>query len=378
VAACAAARAARPALRARGGASSEEPEGSLFDVIFDTDKYIEADRLSSRPVFDYNRWKRHRGAERFTRNLGNIFSSSTLRANWQEVLACTLVAIFICTWNDLDVASLGASKEQVALWASKPQLGLPALPFTISSAFLSLLLVFRTNSAYGRWWEARCIWGAIINTCRDIVRQALIRFDPKDAELKKEVTRLVSAYPRCLIYHLGERTDVSNLVIEKKLGKILSDAEKQKLLACTHKPMTLTTMLSQSIRKAGLPVIDEMKIDADITKFSDYYGMCERIFKTPMPLSYTRLTSRFLSIWMLFMPFALYSAITPHWYIVPITAFLSFAIFGIEELGVAIEEPFSVLPLNAMADGIDASIFEALALDEKERANAKQRELVGA
>jgi predicted membrane chloride channel (bestrophin family) len=339
-----------------------------------TDAYIEADRLNARPVFDYNRWKTHRGSERFTRNLGNVFQSSTLRANWQEVLACTLMAVLVCAWNDVDVASLGVtlSPENMAAWASRPQLGLPALPFTVTSTFLSLLLVFRTNSAYGRWWEARCIWGAIINTCRDIVRQSLARFDPKDVELKKEVTRLVSAYPRCLIYHLGERTDISNQVIEKKLGKILSEAEKRKLMDCTHKPMTVTTMLAQSIRKARLDVIDEMKIDADLTKFSDYYGMCERIFKTPMPLSYTRLTSRFLSVWMLFMPFALYSAISPHWAIVPITAFLSFAIFGIEELGVSIEEPFSVLPLNAMADGIDGSIFEALAIDEKEQAEKKE------
>ncbi|CAK0890676.1 unnamed protein product [Prorocentrum cordatum] len=137
-------------------------------------------------------------------------------------------------------------------------------------------------------------------------------------------------------------------------------------MACTHKPMTVTGMLSQSIRKAKLDVIDEMKIDSDVTKFSDYYGMCERIFKMPMPLSYTRLTSRFLSVWLLFMPLALYGAINPHWAIVPITAFLAFAIFGIEELGVQIEEPFSILPMDTMA-GIDASIFEALELDKEDR-----------
>jgi len=340
---------------------SDDKEGGIFDIMANTDKYIELDRKFKRPVFGYPEWKRHRNSDRFTRNLGNLFNSQTIRANWQEVVACTLVAVAVVLWND------APGELSSVLPAGRPVLSLPALPFTVSGTFLSLLLVFRTNSAYGRWWEARCIWGAIINTCRDIVRQALTRFDPADLELKAEVTRLVSAYPRCLIYHMGERTEISDMVIEKKLGKILSEEEKAKLLACTHKPMTVTGMLSQSIRKAKLDVIDEMKIDSDVTKFSDYYGMCERIFKTPMPLSYTRLTSRFLSVWLLFMPMALYGAISPHWAIVPITAFLAFAIFGIEELGVQIEEPFSVLPMDTMAGGIDASIFEALELDKEDR-----------
>ena len=64
------------------------------------------------------------------------------------------------------------------------------------------------------------------------------------------------------------------------------------------------------------------------------------------------------------LPFALYGAITPHWIIIPVTAILAFFVFGIEEIGVQIEEPFSALALNAMADGIDASIFEALALEK--------------
>jgi len=283
----------------------------------------------------------------------------------------TLVALLVCLWNDLDLAtsldSLKLDDSIVALAASRPALALPPVPFTLTSGFLSLLLVFRTNAAYGRWWEARCIWGSIINTCRDVVRQALSRFDPKDLELRAEVTRLVSAYPRCLIYHLGERTEISDAVLENKLGKILEPREKAKLLKCTHKPMAVCGMISEVIRRGKRDPVDEMRIDAGITKFSDYYGMCERIFKTPMPLSTTRLTSRFLSIWLFAMPMALYSAIGSHWVIIPVSALLSIFIFGVEELGIQLEEPFSALPLNAMADGIDASIFEALELDREER-----------
>jgi len=102
--------------------------------------------------------------------------------------------------------------------------------------------------------------------------------------------------------------------------------------------------------------------------------MCERIFKTPIPLSYTRLTSRFLSIWLLALPLALYAAITPHWLIIPITAMIAFFIFGIEEIAFQIEEPFSALAMNAMADGIDASIFEALELEKKDPFTFKPRD----
>ncbi|CAK0869084.1 unnamed protein product [Prorocentrum cordatum] len=310
------------------------------------------------------------------RNLSSLPVSTTIRANWKEVLSVTTVAAALCLWNDAEAAAaaLSLGPDAVAFAKSLPELSLPGLPFTVSSASLSLLLVFRTNKAYERWWEARCIWGAIINTCRDIVRQSLVRMDPQDMALKAEVTRLVSAFPRSLIYHVGERTDISNLVLEKKYRKILTDEETDKLLKCTHKPMTVTGMLADAVHRAKLPVIDEMKIDQDITKFSDYYGMCERIFKTPIPLSYTRLTSRFLSIWLLTLPLALYAAITPHWLIIPITAIIAFFIFGIEEIAFQIEEPFSALAMNAMADGIDASIFEALELEKKDPFTFKPRD----
>lgn len=356
-------RRARPA---ESTALRAAAEGNMFEVIGDTDKYIELDRKAARPVFGYPDWKRQRSSARFFRNLGNIWSSSTIRANWQEVLVCTLSAAFVVAWNDYNPQILQALPDVVQPYLGF-KLGLPALPFTMSSFALSLLLVFRTNQAYNRWWEARCIWGAIINTCRDIVRQALTRFDPRDDDLKEEVTRLVSAWPRSLIFHLGERTDLSVEVLEKKYGKILTKKEKDKLMACVHKPMTCTGMISDAIRKAKLDTIDEMKLDEDLSKFSDFYGMCERIFKTPIPLSYTRLTSRFLAVWMLFLPLALYGAVTPHVAIIPITAMLSYFIFAIEEVGIKLEEPFSQLPMNTMADGIDASIFEALELDKKRK-----------
>lgn len=92
----------------------------------------------------------------------------------------------------------------------------------------------------------------------------------------------------------------------------------------------------------------------------DYLGMCERIFKSPIPVFYTRHTARFLITWLLFLPLGLYPNLNPHWLVVPVTIALSYFLLGIEELGVQIEEPFSVLPLESMAAGIEGSIFEAL------------------
>jgi predicted membrane chloride channel (bestrophin family) len=119
--------------------------------------------------------------------------------------------------------------------------------------------------------------------------------------------------------------------------------------------------LSDSIDGCGAGDFAKMKMDAEVTLLTDYVGKCERIFKAPIPVFYTRHTSRFLSFWLLALPLALYSRFEPGAKIlmVPSVCAITFFLLGIEELAVQIEEPFSLLPLYSMAEGIEASVFEA-------------------
>ena len=99
-------------------------------------------------------------------------------------------------------------------------------------------------------------------------------------------------------------------------------------------------------------------------------GACERIFKSPVPLVYTRHTSRFLMAFLLFLPFAMWPAMEHswnHWATVPVTDLIAFFLLGIEEIGIQIEEPFSILPLEAFCDGAIAATNDELLAAEENR-----------
>mmetsp|Transcript_43708 Transcript_43708/g.78473 ORF Transcript_43708/g.78473 Transcript_43708/m.78473 type:complete len:431 (-) Transcript_43708:481-1773(-) len=353
-----------PALGDRGAITQEELDSaSLFTLIDEGDTYKEADRMFRRPVFGKEEWKKHRSSKRITKNLSSVFSSRIFRIIFFEVLLVALVAAFTTVFYDPAFASFVQQKLGDPTW--KP-FTVSMVPFTLTSFSLSLLLVFKTNNSYARWWEARIIWGGIVNTSRDIVRQALCRFQPKDNGLKEIVTGLSSAYSRILAFHLSDQTPADAKLLREQLSEMpIPESDVEDLMSATHKPMTVTGKLSHYIQKADLDTFTRLHLDQDLVKFSDFYGMCERIYKTPIPISYSRLTARFLSVWLLALPFALHTQLDPKWLVVPVSSLIATFIFGIEEMGVLIEEPFSVLPLQKMADGIKASIFEALEIDKK-------------
>jgi len=157
-----------------------------MDPIFDSDintddsndklthSYGERSRLYRRTVFDANDWIRHRSHQRFFRNLFTTFSSGIFVDLIDEVFVISLVAIFTEVWNCLAVEGWsdfhGIHHEAVLHFPDYLLLSLPQQQFTWSVTALGLLLVFRTNTSYARWLEARSAWGRIVNHSRNIMR----------------------------------------------------------------------------------------------------------------------------------------------------------------------------------------------------------------
>merc|ERR1711972_855032 len=102
--------------------------------------------------------------------------------------------------------------------------------------------------------------------------------------------------------------------------------------------------LRAKVKQMGLPLEQRLLMEGNITRLINDMGACENIFATPIPVGYTKHTSRFLFIWLFFLPFALQNQLGVG------TVFaqqvLSFGLLGIEDIGIQIEEPFSVLPLK--------------------------------
>lgn len=124
------------------------------------------------------------------------------------------------------------------------------------------------------------------------------------------------------------------------------------VLNSVHAPNLAMQAMAEITARARLNAAQRFRIDENLTAFEDYVGACERILRTPIPVSYTRHTSRFLTIWLFFLPFAIYPKCG--WATIPASILLGFVLLAIEEVGIAIEEPFVVLPLEVR---VHASLF---------------------
>ncbi len=111
---------------------------------------------------------------------------------------------------------------------------------TNTSVALSLLLVFRTNSSYGRWDEARKMWGGLLNRSRDIMRQGATCFPDDQVEAKKALARWVVAFARALRIHFQPE-----VTIESELKNILTPAELEMLAKSQHRPVRAIHAISQ-------------------------------------------------------------------------------------------------------------------------------------
>merc|ERR1719428_2617633 len=164
------------------------------------ESYSERSRAYRRSVYFHDNWIKHRSNDRYIRNFRTLFDSGVVRSLSSEILLVTGIAVAVVTMNMLisgydDFANVHHAAPLPIPFLK--DLSLPALPFTIAMPALSLLLVFRTNTAYFRWNEARTLWGGIVNTTRNLQRQSNVYFAKAETQLREQLTREVaSSTPR--------------------------------------------------------------------------------------------------------------------------------------------------------------------------------------
>ncbi|GLC45340.1 hypothetical protein PLESTM_001722000 [Pleodorina starrii] len=301
-----------------------------------------------RTVYDFPQWQKHRSQYRFMERLFQLSQSHIL----QNALPAISWVTFVATL----VAAYGTSYDQHILPDGFPSFS----PNASCSAFisntsvaLSLLLVFRTNSSYGRWDEARKMWGGLLNRSRDIMRQGATCFPDDQVEAKKALARWVVAFARALRIHFQPE-----VTLESELKNILTPAELEMLAKSQHRPVRAIHAISQIIQSVPMSSIHQMQMSTNLTFFHDVLGGCERLLRAPIPVSYTRHTARFLFAWLTLLPFALYPQLG--WGVVPVSTGIAAVLCGIEEIGVQCEEPFGILPLDVICNRIQADVMATL------------------
>jgi putative membrane protein len=227
-----------------------------------------------------------------------------------------------------------------------------AVVHTMVGTALGLLLVFRTNQSYDRWWEGRKLWGAMVNTCRNLARASSIHL-AHDTDRLTRVIKLTQAFPAAATCVLRQQAWAP-------LGLEPDDVEV--ITAHNHAPTAIAQRITfhlEAERKAGrLADMVFTSIDQNNQHLVDIIGGCERIHKTPLPFAYVVHLRRALVLYCATLPVALVASFG--WATVPIVFGLTYVLLGIEEIGVEIEDPFegddNDLPLERITDGIQKSV----------------------
>ncbi len=244
----------------------------------------------------------------------------------------------------------------------------PISLITIPGTVIALLLGFRTNSAYDRWWEARIIWGAIVNDSRTWVRQLMtfVQYEDRNSsefQLIRKLSLRHVAWNYSLARHLRNQDptqDLNGLIDESEAGKL-----KEKF----NVPNALLYRQAENIKNMyENKLIDSyqfVQLDRTLTKLTDSMGGCERIKNTVFPSSYSLLVDILIYLWILFLPFALVDLIG--YILIPTTISLAFSFLVIDRIAVYMQDPFenmpSDTPMRALSRTIEINIKQELKLE---------------
>jgi len=227
---------------------------------------------------------------------------------------------------------------------------------------LGLLLVFRTNTAYDRWWEGRKLLGALVNDSRNLALKVESLY--KNSSEKRYMGRMIAAYCFSLKAHLRDEDSTKvclNLLTETELNQL----EKQK-----HQPNLIAKWMYrlayQKHEKGQLSEVQLLTLNEHLQAFTDIIGGCERIKKTPMPFAYSIHLRQFLNLYFVTLPFVLIPELG-YWAILLI-ALIYYALAGLRVIGEEIEEPFGTdendLPVEAICHTIFNNIHEILEIEK--------------
>ena len=238
---------------------------------------------------------------------------------------------------------------------------------------LSILMGFRVSSAYDRWWEARIIWGAVVNNSRSLARQ-LITFTHESDISKDLLESLVYrqiAFVHAMSCRLREH-DCSDLI-----KPFLFEEEHDQVINKLHIPNILLLHNMYAIKRLQhdsiITDIELLKLEQTITLLTDNMGASERIKNTPFPLPYSYFTWLLVHLFAILIPFGMVESLG--YLTIPIAMCAIFIFLVIEQIAIEIQDPFSNrendIPVTAISQNIEIDLKEMLGdtnLPDKEKA----------
>ncbi|MCX2492031.1 bestrophin family ion channel [Pedobacter sp. PF22-3] len=271
----------------------------------------------------------------------HIDKSDTFRKLWPLMLG---VAVFsgLVAYAELNYFQLSKTSNVTNIGMMHSLLGF----------VLSLLLVFRTNTAYDRWWEGRKLLGSLTNVSRNLALKI------KALKLTDEDVRFfeygIPKYAFALKEHLREKMyfGKNSLLIEVEEGK--------------HVPNqiagSLTNRFYGLLEKGSISQEQFIVLSVDFNQFTDICGACERIKNTPIPFSYSAFIKKFIFVYVITLPFGWVFSLG--YFVVPIVPFILYVLASLELIAEEIENPFGYdandLPVDQICINIEKHVGEIL------------------
>jgi putative membrane protein len=231
---------------------------------------------------------------------------------------------------------------------------------------ISLLLGFRSNQAYDRWWEARTIWGAIVNDSRTLARQ--IKTLSKEAYQGDELFFFKQRFiKRQIAWCNSLSRTLRNLDAVEGLDKYLVKRDFQHLKNYTNKPMALLELhandIQQAMENGWINSYQQVEIDKTLTRLTDSMGKCERIKNTVFPVTYSLYIHFSLIVFFVLLPFSLIEVFGVIFFIPALLA-IATVFFLIEKMAIHLQDPFenkpTDTPMTAICNTIERDLKQVI------------------
>ena len=226
---------------------------------------------------------------------------------------------------------------------------------------ISMLLVFRTNTAYDRWWEGRKLWGSLVNNSRNLAIKLSVMLPETEKEQRTFFRKTIPAYAYALLNHLKSERTRLELFEDDIYHPVFKQIDTEK-----HVPNQVALLMFKHIQQLyseGKITGDQLIVlNAELQSFTDICGACERIKNTPIPFSYSVFIKKFIFFYIMTLPFGY--AFNLGYYMAPVVAFIFYVLASLELIAEEIEDPFggdsNDVPTDKIAMNIHKHVNELL------------------
>lgn len=223
---------------------------------------------------------------------------------------------------------------------------------------ISMLLVFRTNTAYDRWWEGRKQWGALVNNSRGLAIKMSSILPPDDVVDRAFFRKTIPAFASALKNHLRSE--------ETKLELFEEEDSDHQIDHTKHIPnqvsLIINKRLQNMLRQGKISQEQMLFINAELISLNDICGACERIKNTPIPYSYSAFLKKFIFTYVVTLPLGYVFLLG--YFVIPVVAFIFYVLASLELIAEEIEDPFgndeNDLPIDKISETIKRNVDEIL------------------